>query len=105
MSTGKNNLIFIVAYNHEHLISKVIDRIPKKILSDPLNELLIIDDEQKFGVKQKEHLRQLKSSLDVLSLSATPIPRTVYLALSSFKDISLMQTPPEGRFISCITEL
>jgi transcription-repair coupling factor (superfamily II helicase) len=60
-------------------------------------QLLIIDDEQKFGVKQKERLRQLKTSLDVLSLSATPIPRTIYLALSSLKNISLMQTPPIGR--------
>lgn len=60
-------------------------------------QLLIIDDEQRFGVKQKERLRQMKSSLDVLSLSATPIPRTIYLALSSFKDISLIQTPPKGR--------
>lgn len=60
-------------------------------------QLLIIDDEQKFGVKQKEKLRQIKTSLDVLSLSATPIPRTIYLALSSFKSISLMQTPPAGR--------
>ncbi|MGD0576469.1 MAG: helicase-related protein [Candidatus Staskawiczbacteria bacterium] len=60
-------------------------------------QLLIIDDEQRFGVKQKEKLRQIKTSLDVLSLSATPIPRTIYLALSSFKNISLMQTPPKGR--------
>jgi transcription-repair coupling factor (superfamily II helicase) len=60
-------------------------------------QLLIIDDEQKFGVKQKEKLRQLKTSLDVLSLSATPIPRTIYLALSSLKNISLIQTPPTGR--------
>lgn len=60
-------------------------------------QLLIIDDEQRFGVKQKEKLRQMRSSLDVLSLSATPIPRTIYLALSSFKNISLMQTPPKGR--------
>ncbi|MCX6720780.1 MAG: helicase-related protein [Candidatus Staskawiczbacteria bacterium] len=60
-------------------------------------QLLIIDDEQKFGVKQKEKLRQMKTSLDVLSLSATPIPRTIYLALSSLKSISLMQTPPQGR--------
>ncbi len=60
-------------------------------------QLLIIDDEQKFGVKQKEKLRQMKSSLDILSLSATPIPRTIYLALSSLKHISLMQTPPLGR--------
>jgi len=59
--------------------------------------LLIIDDEQKFGVKQKETLRKLKPDIDVLSLSATPIPRTLYMALSSLKDISLIQTPPEGR--------
>ena len=59
--------------------------------------LLIIDDEQRFGVKQKEKLRQIRSSLDVLSLSATPIPRTLYLALSSLKKISLIRTPPAGR--------
>lgn len=60
-------------------------------------QLLIIDDEQRFGVKQKEKLRQKNPALDILSLSATPIPRTIYLALSSFKNISLMQTPPRGR--------
>ena len=59
--------------------------------------LLIIDDEQRFGVRQKEKLKKIRTSLDVLSLSATPIPRTLYLALSSLKDISLIQTPPVGR--------
>ena len=59
--------------------------------------LLVIDDEQRFGVKQKERLRKIRTSLDVLSLSATPIPRTLYLALSSLKNISLIQTPPVGR--------
>jgi len=59
--------------------------------------LLIIDDEQRFGVRQKEKLKRIRASLDVLSLSATPIPRTLYLALSSLKDISLIQTPPIGR--------
>lgn len=59
--------------------------------------LLVIDDEQRFGVKQKEKFRQMRSSIDVLSLSATPIPRTMYLALSSLKKISLIQTPPAGR--------
>ena len=59
--------------------------------------LLIIDDEQRFGVKQKEKLKKMRASLDVLSLSATPIPRTLYLALSSLKNISLIQTPPVGR--------
>ncbi|HXK32148.1 MAG TPA: DEAD/DEAH box helicase, partial [Candidatus Paceibacterota bacterium] len=59
--------------------------------------LLIIDDEQRFGVKQKERLKKIRASLDVLSLSATPIPRTLYMALSSLKNISLIQTPPVGR--------
>ena len=59
--------------------------------------LLIIDDEQRFGVRQKEKLKKIRTSLDVLSLSATPIPRTLYMALSSLKDISLIQTPPLGR--------
>ena len=59
--------------------------------------LLVIDDEQRFGVKQKEKLKKIRASLDILSLSATPIPRTLYLALSSLKEISLIQTPPEGR--------
>ena len=59
--------------------------------------LLVIDDEQRFGVRQKEKLRKMRSSLDIISLSATPIPRTLYLALSSLKEISLIQTPPVGR--------
>ncbi len=59
--------------------------------------LLVIDDEQRFGVKQKEKLKEIRASLDVLSLSATPIPRTLYMALSSLKNVSLIQTPPLGR--------
>ena len=59
--------------------------------------LLVIDDEQRFGVKQKEKFKESHASLDILSLSATPIPRTLYMALSSLKNISTIQTPPEGR--------
>jgi transcription-repair coupling factor (superfamily II helicase) len=59
--------------------------------------LLVIDDEQRFGVRQKEKFKKMRASLDVLSLSATPIPRTLYMALSSLKNISLIQTPPAGR--------
>ena len=59
--------------------------------------LLIIDDEQRFGVRQKEKLKKMRASLDILSLSATPIPRTLYLSLSSLRNISLIQTPPVGR--------
>lgn len=59
--------------------------------------LLVIDEEQRFGVRQKEKFKKLRASLDVLSLSATPIPRTLYLALSSLRDISFVHTPPPGR--------
>lgn len=59
--------------------------------------LLVIDDEQRFGVRQKEKLKQMRASLDVLSLSATPIPRTLYLTLSSLREMSLIQTPLPGR--------
>ena len=59
--------------------------------------LLVIDDEQRFGVKQKERLKKLRASLDILSLSATPIPRTLHLALSSLREMSLIQTSPQGR--------
>jgi len=59
--------------------------------------LLVIDDEQKFGVKQKEKLKNKRAELNVLSLSATPIPRTLYMAMSSLRDISVIRTPPDGR--------
>ncbi len=59
--------------------------------------LLIIDEEQRFGVRQKELLRQLKLRVDVLSLSATPIPRTLQMSLAGLRDISVIETPPEGR--------
>ncbi len=59
--------------------------------------LVIVDEEQRFGVKQKELLRQLKLKVDVLSLSATPIPRTMQMSLAGLRDISVIETPPEGR--------
>ncbi|MGB7587159.1 MAG: transcription-repair coupling factor [Solirubrobacterales bacterium] len=59
--------------------------------------LLILDEEQRFGVKQKELLRQLKLKVDVLVLSATPIPRTLQMSLAGLRDISVIETPPEGR--------
>ncbi|KAG6554268.1 hypothetical protein Mapa_004184 [Marchantia paleacea] len=59
--------------------------------------LLVIDEEQRFGVKQKEKITCLKTSVDVLTLSATPIPRTLYLAMSGFRDASLLTTPPPER--------
>jgi len=59
--------------------------------------LFIIDEEHKFGVKHKELLKQLRLNLDILSLSATPIPRTMNLALSGVRDLSLLETPPSDR--------
>jgi transcription-repair coupling factor (superfamily II helicase) len=59
--------------------------------------LLIVDEEQRFGVKQKDLLRQLRLKVDVLSLSATPIPRTLQMSLAGLRDISVIETPPEGR--------
>ncbi|MFO7639368.1 MAG: transcription-repair coupling factor [bacterium] len=59
--------------------------------------LLIIDEEQKFGVRQKERIKQFKAGVDVLTLSATPVPRTLYLSLVGLRDISTIHTPPAGR--------
>ena len=59
--------------------------------------LLIVDEEQRFGVRQKELMRQLRLKVDVLSLSATPIPRTLQMSLAGLRDISVIETPPEGR--------
>ncbi len=59
--------------------------------------LLVVDEEQRFGVKQKELLRQLKLKVDVLAMSATPIPRTLQMSIAGIRDISVIETPPEGR--------
>ncbi len=59
--------------------------------------LIVIDEEHRFGVKHKEKLKKLRSSVDVLALTATPIPRTLHLSLSGIRDISLITTPPEDR--------
>jgi len=59
--------------------------------------LVILDEEQRFGVMQKEKLKQLRASVDVLSLSATPIPRTLHMSLAGIRDLSVIQTPPEER--------
>jgi transcription-repair coupling factor (superfamily II helicase) len=59
--------------------------------------LVIVDEEQRFGVAQKELLRALRLEVDVLALSATPIPRTLHMSLSGLRDISVIETPPEGR--------
>ena len=59
--------------------------------------ILVIDEEHRFGVRHKERLKQLRENIDILSMSATPIPRTLYMSLSGIKDISLINTPPKNR--------
>jgi transcription-repair coupling factor (superfamily II helicase) len=59
--------------------------------------LVIVDEEQRFGVQQKERLKELRTSVDFLTLTATPIPRTLYMALSGLRDMSLINTPPADR--------
>ena len=60
--------------------------------------LLIVDEEQRFGVAQKEKLKRWKANIDVLTLSATPIPRTLHMSLVGARDMSIIETPPEDRF-------
>ena len=60
--------------------------------------LLIIDEEQRFGVKHKESLKRLKENIDVLTLSATPIPRTLHMSLIGIRDMSIIDEPPEERY-------
>ena len=67
------------------------DVIPKEL------GLVILDEEQRFGVAQKELLRALRLEVDVLALSATPIPRTLHMSMSGLRDISIIETPPQGR--------
>ncbi|WP_163195356.1 transcription-repair coupling factor [Clostridium thermarum] len=60
--------------------------------------MLIVDEEQRFGVAQKEKIKNLKKNIDVLTLTATPIPRTLHMSLSGVRDISVIETPPEERY-------
>jgi transcription-repair coupling factor (superfamily II helicase) len=59
--------------------------------------LVVVDEEQRFGVRQKERLKELKRNVDVLAMTATPIPRTLHLSLAGLRDVSLIQTPPRDR--------
>jgi len=72
-----------------------------RVLSKDVNfkdlGLLVVDEEQRFGVRHKERLKQLRIQVDVLTLTATPIPRTLHMALSGIRDMSIINDPPEGR--------
>ena len=60
--------------------------------------LLVVDEEQRFGVKHKERIKELKNNVDVLTLSATPIPRTLHMSMINIRDMSVLTEPPENRF-------
>ena len=83
----------------EHRVDIVIGT--HKLLNKKLHfrdlGLLIIDEEQRFGVKHKEQIKSLQENIDVLTLSATPIPRTLYFSLTGVKDMSIIETPPDNR--------
>jgi transcription-repair coupling factor (superfamily II helicase) len=71
--------------------------------------LVVVDEEQRFGVRQKEFLKQLKTDTDVLTMSATPIPRTLHMSLSGIRDISMIETAPQARlpirtFVTAFTD-
>ena len=72
-------------------------RIISKDINLPNLGLVIIDEEQRFGVKHKESLKKLKNTVDVLTLSATPIPRTLHMSLSGIRDMSVIEEPPQER--------
>src|SRR5699024_9043137 len=61
--------------------------------------LLIVDEEQRFGVKHKEKIKQMKTNVDVITLAATPIPRTLHMSMLGVRDLSVIETPPENRFL------
>ena len=72
-------------------------RLLSRDINIPRLGLIILDEEQRFGVRQKEKLKQIRKNVDVLTLSATPIPRTLQLSLAGIRDLSVIETPPEDR--------
>lgn len=89
LEDAQNNQVDIVIGTH---------RILSKDLQFKNLGILIVDEEQRFGVKHKEFLKQLKQSIDVLTLTATPIPRTLHMSLIGIRDMSVIEDPPEERF-------
>ncbi len=85
----KNGTIDVVVGTHRLLSKDVVYR--------DLG-LLIVDEEQRFGVKHKEKIKQMKANIDVLTLTATPIPRTLHMSMLGVRDLSVIETPPENRF-------
>ncbi len=89
MKALKNGTVDVVIGTHRLLSQDIIF----KSLG-----LLIVDEEQRFGVSHKEKLKKLKTNVDVLTLTATPIPRTLHMSMLGVRDLSVIETPPENRF-------
>uniref|UniRef100_A0A5B7BS35 DNA helicase n=1 Tax=Davidia involucrata TaxID=16924 RepID=A0A5B7BS35_DAVIN len=92
----KEEHLHMIKHGHLDIIVGTHSLLGSRVVYNNLG-LLVVDEEQRFGVKQKEKIASFKTSVDVLSLSATPIPRTLYLALTGFRDASLISTPPPER--------
>lgn len=73
-------------------------RLLQKDVQLPNLGLLVVDEEQRFGVEHKEKIKKIKANVDILTMTATPIPRTLHMALLGIRDLSVINTPPEGRF-------
>ncbi len=86
---AKKGMVDVIIGTHR-IVSKDID-LPKL-------GLVVVDEEQRFGVKHKESLKKIKSNVDVLTLSATPIPRTLHMSLSGIRDMSIIEEPPQERY-------
>ncbi|KAK3183928.1 hypothetical protein Dsin_031214 [Dipteronia sinensis] len=92
----KEEYLDMIKNGHLNIIVGTHSLLGSRVVYNNLG-LLVVDEEQRFGVKQKEKIASFKTSVDVLTLSATPIPRTLYLALTGFRDASLISTPPPER--------
>lgn len=95
-TSEKEEYLSMIKHGHLDIIVGTHALLGNRVVYNNLG-LLVIDEEQRFGVKQKEKIASFKTSVDVLTLSATPIPRTLYLALTGFRDASLISTPPPER--------
>lgn len=89
----------IIAGIREGAVQVVIGthRLLSKDIAFPNLGLVVVDEEQRFGVRHKERLKQLRTAVDFLTLTATPIPRTLYMAMSGLRDLSIIHTPPPDR--------
>ncbi|GMA69534.1 transcription-repair-coupling factor [Leuconostoc litchii] len=95
---AQNKIVIEQLKKHEIDVVVGTHRLISKDVSFSDLGLLVIDEEQRFGVKHKERLKQLRTSVDVLTLTATPIPRTLNMAMVGARDLSVIETPPANRY-------